>query len=270
MISGSSYGPWHRHANHNSIDAATGMRKGRVLRLLVCFFLATALATAAAHEIIDLDKANELVAAIDSAADGVRKASNQAAEGEMLFSLGAVLINATDLLNRDVAAHSGQLTLNGQILLKGLAQRNLAPQFDEGLNRYLLPRQQLQEAIHLGPASFYAPRARFALLKASFYESFAFDPFKPLRADLSALQKESSEAETLVGSLEDPDQREEAAFIHAIDLAREVKLATTAGIPSAIEAKARAALKTFAENYPDSMRAASATVILQGLERTQR
>jgi hypothetical protein len=247
-----------------------GMSKGGVLRWLVGLFLATAIAGAAAHEIIDSDRANELVARADSAADRVRKASDQGTEGEMLYSLGAVLIEATDLLNRDLAAHSGQLTLNGQILLKGFAQRNLAPQFDEALSRYLLPRQQLEQAIRLAPAESYAPRARFALLKAAFYESFAYDPFKPLRADISALQKESSEAEALVRLLEDPEQREEAAFIHAIDLAREVKLAANAEISSAIGPAARAALKSFAETYPDSMRAASATVILQGLERTQR
>jgi hypothetical protein len=33
-------------------------------------------------------------------------------------------LEATDLLNRDMAAHSDQLTLNGQLLLKGFAQRN--------------------------------------------------------------------------------------------------------------------------------------------------
>ena len=243
------------------------MSRGGVLPLLVGPFLVMAIAGAVAHETIDLDKANELVAAADSAADRVGKATDQGTEGETLFSLGAVLIEATDLLNRDMAAHSGQLTLNGQLLLKGFAQRNLAPQFDEALNRYLLPKQQLQEAIRIAPAASYAPRAR---LKASFYDSFAFDPFKPLHADISALQQESSEAEALVRLLGDPDEREEAAFIHAIDLAREVKLATNAEIASTIEAKARAALKTFAEAYPDSMRAASASVILQGLERAQR
>jgi hypothetical protein len=239
-------------------------------RWLVWFFLAAATTGAAAHEIIDVDRTNELVAAADSAAARVTKASDQSARGETLFSLGTVLIDATDLLNRDLAAHSGQLTLNGEILLKALSQRNLVPQFDEALHRYLLPRQQLQEAIRIAPAGPYAPLARFALLKASFNESFAFDPFKPLRNDLSALQKESSEAEALVRLLEDPEQREEAAFIQAIDLAREVTLAANAEISSSIAPKARAALKSFAETYPDSMRAASATVILQGLERTQR
>jgi hypothetical protein len=118
------------------------------------------------------------------------------------------------------------------------------------------------------------PRARFALVKAGFYESFAFDPFKPLHADISAIRKESSEAEALTRLLDDPDEREEAAFIHAVDLAREVRLAGKTEISSTVEAKtlveARAALKAFAETYPDSMRAASASVILQGLEQAQR
>ena len=271
MTRGSVYGPWRRPANKlNPADPLTAMSRGRVLRLLVGPFLAMAIAGAAAHEIINLDQANELVAAAGSAADRVGQASDQGTEGEMLFSLGAVLIEATDLLNRDLAAHGGQLTLNGQLLLNGFAQRNMAPHFDEALNRYLLPKQQLQQAIRLAPAASYAPRARFALLKASFYESFAFDPFKPVHADISALQQESSEAEALVRLLGDPDEREEAAFIHAIDLARQGKLASNAEIASTIEAKARAALKTFAEAYPDSMRAASAKVILQGLERAQR
>jgi hypothetical protein len=243
---------------------------GGTLRFLVGLFLVMAVSGAAAHETINLDRANELVAAADSAAVRVRKASDQRTEGEMLFLLGAVLVETTDLLNRDMAAHSGQLTLNGQLLLKGFAQRNFAPHFDEALSRYLLPKQQLREAIRLAPAASYVPRARFALLKASFYESFAFDPFEPLHADISALQQESSEAEALVRLLEDPDEREEAAFIHAIDLAREVKLAANAEILSAIEAKARAALRIFAETYPDSMRAASANAILQELERAQR
>jgi hypothetical protein len=271
MNSGSVYGLWRRPANKLiSANSVMAMSRGAVPRLLAGPFLAAAITGALAHDIIDLDRANNLVAAADSAADRARKASDRASEGEMLFSLGKALIETTDLLNRDMAAHSGELTLNGQILLKGLSQRNLAPQFEEALKRYLLPRQQLEEAIRLAPAASYVPRARFALVKASFYESFVFDPFNPLHADISAIEQESSEAEALVPLLEDLDEREEAAFIHAVDLAREVKLAGKAANPSTVEPKARAALKTFAETYPDSMRAASASVILQGLERAQR
>src|SRR6516162_2927346 len=207
------------------------MIKGGVLTLLAGLFLAAAVAEAAAHEIVDLNKANELVAAADSAVDRETKAPDQETRGGTLYSLGAVLVEATDLLNRDLAAHSGELTLNGQLLLNGFAQRHLAPQFDEALKRYLLPRRPLQEALRIAPAASNAPRARFALLKSSFYESFAFDPFKPLHADIAALRQESSEAEALVALLEDVDGREEAAFIHAIDLAREVELAGNASSP---------------------------------------
>jgi hypothetical protein len=271
MTDRSGHGPWDRPAEKPiSANGVIAASKRLALRLLVGFSLVTAIAGAAAHETIDLDRANELVATADSAADRLRKASGQAIEGEILFSLGAVLIEATDLLNRDMAAHSGQLTVNGQLLLNGFAQRNLAPRFDATLNRYLLPKHQLQEAIRLGPASSYAPRARFALLKAGFYESFAFDPFKPLQVDVSALKQESAEAEALVPLLDDPDEKEEAAFIHAVDLAREVRLSADAESLTALEDDARAALKSFAEVYPDSMRAASANVILRGLEQARR
>ena len=86
--------------------------------------------------------------------------------------------------------------------------------------------------------------------------------------------RDFSEAEALVPLLDDPDEREEAAFIRAVDLAREVRLAGKTDISSTVEpktiVKARAALKAFAETYPDSMRAASASVILQGLDQAQR
>ena len=135
MNSGSVYGLWRRPANKLiSANSVMAMSRGAVARLLAGPFLAAAITGALAHEIIDLDRANKLVAVADSAADRARKASGRASEGEMLFSLGEALIEATDLLNRDMAAHSGQLTLNGQLLLKGFAQRNLAPHFDEALN----------------------------------------------------------------------------------------------------------------------------------------
>ena len=85
MTSGSAYGPWHRPANKLiSAISATAMSRGGVLPLLVGPFLVMAIAGAVAHETIDLDKANELVAAANSAADRVRKASDQGTEGETL------------------------------------------------------------------------------------------------------------------------------------------------------------------------------------------
>ena len=72
MTSGLANGPANKMISTNP---AMAMNKAGVLRLLVGFFLATATSGAAAHETIDLDKANELVAAADTAADHAKKAS---------------------------------------------------------------------------------------------------------------------------------------------------------------------------------------------------
>jgi hypothetical protein len=62
---------------------------------------------------------------------------------------------------------------------------------------------------------------------------------------------------------------EEAAFIHAIDLARAARLVPEPDAARAYAGKARAALAAFAEAYPESMRAASAEVILKSLGGAQ-
>ena len=51
------------------------------------------------------------------------------------FALGMVLVEATNTLNRDLAAHSGRLTVNAELLLKALVQRDLTPRFDDAIGR---------------------------------------------------------------------------------------------------------------------------------------
>jgi len=74
----------------------------------------------------------------------------------------------------------------------------------------------------------------------------------------------------LVGLLEDPDQREEAAFIHAIDLAREVKLATTAGIAMPEVAMYEGAPNAFATGaFKNSALVAVSTGLLQSMNKEE-
>ena len=142
---------------------------------------------------------------------------------------------------------------------------NLSPPFDDTIGRYRLPRATLEEALRLSPAAPDAPRARFALLKAAFYENFVFDPFKLVGLSADDLDRQIAEAQALVAAPLSPDDAEEAAFIHAIDLARAAGLARDPEAARAYAVKARKALAAFAGTYPESMRAASATVILKGL-----
>ena len=113
---------------------------GIALAFLVLVLLVLGLRSPGAHETIDAEGVNAILAATDTAAARLKSVAGSAAEGEAMFALGMMQVEATAVLNRDLAAHSGQLTFNGQSLQKALAQRNLAPRFDDAIGRYRLPR----------------------------------------------------------------------------------------------------------------------------------
>ena len=218
-----------------------------------------------AHEVIDAEQVRAALAAIEAADVRAKNAAGSATEGEAKLALGLVQVETTDILNRDLAAHSGRLSFNGDALQKSLAQRNMSPPFDDTIGRYRLPRAMLEDALRLSPTAPDAPRARFVLLKAGFYESFVFDPFKLVGLSADDLDRQIAEAQALAAAPLSPDDAEEAAFIYAMDLARAARLAREPEATRAYAAKARKALAAFAATYPESMRAASAAVILKGL-----
>jgi hypothetical protein len=237
---------------------------GRALLLLLAFLLLCPRAPSA-HEVIDAEQVRAALAAMDAADARAKSAAGSGAEGEAKLALGLVQGEATEILNRDLAAHSGRLSFNGDSLQKSLAQRNLSPPFDETIGRYRLPRPTIEEGLRISPTAPDAPRARFALLKAGFYESFVLDPFKLVGLGADDLDRQIAEAQALAAAPLSPDDTEEAAFIHAIDLARAARLARDPEAARAYAAQARKALGAFTEAYPQSMRAASAGVILKGL-----
>jgi hypothetical protein len=244
--------------------AVRGLKLG--LALWILLFPALGAVTLAAHETIDVERANALVAAADEAVARTKKAAGAAVGGETRFALGMVLVEATDILNRDLAAHSGRLTVNAELMLKALVQRDLAPRLDDAIGRYRVPRTPLEEAVRLSPQAPYAPHARFVLLKAGFYESFVLDPFELLGIGFDDLEHQIAEAEALATALSSADDTEEASFIHAIDLARAARLARSPEVIRAYVDKAQRALTAFAEAYPESMRAAATRMVLKSID----
>jgi len=238
--------------------------RGPGLVLLALLFSTLGAPTLVAHDTIDIERANALVSAADEAVARVKMAAGPGPEGMARFAFGMVLVDATNILNRDLAAHSGRLTVNAELMLKALVQRDLAPRLDDAIGRYRLPRTPLEEAIRLSPEAPYSSRARFELLKAGFYESFVLDPFQLVGIGLDDLDHQIAEAEALASAISSGDDAEEAAFIHAIDLARASKLAPPEE-RHAYTGKARTALRAFAEAYPQSMRAAAAGVLFKRL-----
>jgi hypothetical protein len=251
-------------ASHGAPLRKLARRGGPVLALLLVFGSLGPRAPNA-HEVIDGEQVRVTLAAVDTADVRANAAAGSATEGEAKLALGLVQVETTDILNRDLAAHSGRLSFNGDSLQKALAQRGLSPPFDDTIGRYRLPRAAIEEALRLSPDAPAALRARFALLKAEFYDSFVLDPFKLVGLSADDLDRQIAEAQALASAPLSPDDAEEAAFIRAIDLARAARMARDPDAGRAYAAGARQALAAFAEAYPQSMRAASARVILKGI-----
>ena len=251
----------------NSARAVVACRPRRcAIALVLCIFLCSSLVarSAGAHETIDTEQVNAILAATD-AADRRLKTAAAGQQAEAAFALGMTQVEATAVLNRDLAAHSGRLTFNAETLQKELAKRSLAPGFDEAIGRYHLPTAALERALRLAPQAPDALRARFELLKAGFYESFVLDPFQLVGITFDDLDRQIAEAKAVAAALPPGDDAEEAGFIHAIDLARAARLARDAEAMRRYGGQARTALAAFAQAYPQSMRAASAAVILKSL-----
>ena len=128
------------------------------LALSALLFTASSPRQLAAHETIDAERANAILAAADAAATRAKSAAGSPSEAEALFALGMVQVEATATLNRDLAAHSGRLTFNGELLQKALEQRNLAP----ALRRCDRPLPAADGLARAGAASRAASTGRFA------------------------------------------------------------------------------------------------------------
>ena len=217
-----------------------------------------------AHEVIDAEQVRAALAAVEAADVRAKNAAGSATEGEAKLALGLVQVETTDMLNRDLAAHSGRLSFNGDSSQKSLAQRSLSPPFDDTIGRYRLPRATLEEALRLSPTAPDAPRARFALLKAGFYESFVFDPFKLVGLSADDLDRQIAEAQALAAAPLSPDDAEEAAFIYAIDLARAARLPRDPRRPALCRQSAQGACG-ICRGISRKHARGSAAVILKGL-----
>ena len=110
--------------------AKLSRRGGKVFVFLLIFLSLFGPRAPSAHEVIPAEQVDAVLAAAYAADARVKSAAGSPAEGEAkprLLGAG----RDEDIFNRDLAAHSGRLSFNGNSLQKALAQRNLSPRFDD-------------------------------------------------------------------------------------------------------------------------------------------
>jgi hypothetical protein len=209
-----------------------------LLRCLILLLAGWLAAPAGAHVIVDAAFSEQMLREVQalSASAATGPPERRAAA---LVDLGQTLSRAIELLNQDLAAHDGQLGVFSQALGRQLRIRGMQPVWSPVLRRYLAPTAPYEQAVALDPDGARAADARFHLLAARFYDSFASDPLQPLDPDWPQLNRQIVETEAFLAAYPDHPARIEAEFILALEHARAARLA-----PEATRARhARAALE---------------------------
>ncbi|MEX0696302.1 MAG: hypothetical protein WD099_02050 [Dongiaceae bacterium] len=235
-------------------------RAGLAVRVALTGCLLAA-AGAAAHDAVDAAAADGLVeevARLKATAEGEAAPAEKAAAW---YALGAAVESLRADLNRDLAAHGGEPGLVAAVIVAELGRLGIALSPWPQAVRYRSQAAPFRAYLALPRDGPRAADARFALLRAGFYDSYTTDPLSAPDLDRNALAARIGEAEDFLARHPDHEGVEEARFILAVDYFRAVQLAPD---PIARE-RARAALAGYADAYPETLRARAARALLDRL-----
>jgi len=214
-------------------------------------------APAGAHVVVDAAFSQQMLREVQALSASAATGSPEQ-RAAALVDLGQTLARATDLLNQDLLAHDGRLGVLSQALTRQLRIRGMQPVYSAALKRYLAPVEPFEQALALAPEGARAGDARFRLLTAHFYDSFAVDPMQPLDRDWQRLNQRIVEAEAFLAAYPDHPGRIETEFILALEHARAVRLA-----PEAARARHARAAEELLHDFEDRDPYGTRTVTLR-------
>ncbi len=221
-------------------------------------------APAGAHVVVDAAFSEQMLREVQSlSARAVTGPAEQRAAA--LVDLGQTLARAIDLLNQDLLAHDGQLGVISQALARQLRIRGMQPVYSAALERYLAPVEPFAQALALAPEGARAGDARFHLVAARFYDSFALDPLQPLDPDWQPLNRQIVEAEAFLVAYPDHPGRIETEFILALEHARAARLAPDAAARAGHARAAEELLHGFEDRDPYGTRTVTLRQVIEAL-----
>ena len=220
---------------------------------------------AGAHDLVTADSAQAYLAnqdRLDRIIDGTGTPSERAGA---LLEMGRLLDGIRDLFNRDVEAHGRVQGLPSNFLMNELRARGNGLDWSASRGRFSANLVYYREALSLHPAPAIAADASFRLLQGWFYDSFIDDPLAPVAQSPEQLAGQIRIAEDYLHRFPGHAGREEASFILAVHYMQ----AATAGArerKSGYARKARDAADEYRLSYPDSLRAATLTALLERVD----
>ena len=220
---------------------------------------------AAAHDLITAESAQAYLAGADRLKQVIDANGAAAGRAQAYAELGKMLDEIRELLNRDLEAHGRVQGLPSNFLMSELAARNTPLAFSATRNRFVANLQYYREALQLAPAGPAAADAMFGLLQGHFYDSFSGDPLRPAGQSAEQLARQIRVAQDYLERYPRHAGREEAEFILAIHYMQGAGAATNEGERAAYSRQAQRVSAGFLRDYPDSIRAAALTQLLEGV-----
>lgn len=236
-----------------------------MMRWLVLLCAATGVAPALAHDLITAESAQAWLAAVAESQKAIASKEPAAKRARAHLELGKTLDEIRELLNLDLAAHGRVQGLPSSFLMSELKAVGAELAFSPETNRFLANLQYYRAALKLEPSGPVAADAEFRLLRGYFYDSFTGDPLQPGAQTRAQLAEQVRLGEGLLKAHPQHDGREEISFILAIHYLQAARSGADAQERTAFAGKARALAGEFLGSYPESMRAATLSHLLDRL-----
>ena len=232
------------------------------MRSLFVGALASLSLVAVAHDLITAESAQAWLTAVAESQKTIASQAPAAKRARAHLDLGKTLDEIRELLNLDLAAHGQVQGLPSSFLMSELKVRGAELAFGPETNRFLANLQYYRAALKLEPSGPVAAEAGFRLLQGYFYESFTSDPLLPGAQTRAQLAEQIKLGEGLLQVQSQPGEREETSFIIAIHYMQAAHSGRDAQERAAFANKARALAGEFLGSYPESMRAATLSHLL--------
>lgn len=181
------------------------------------------------------------------------------------LDLGRMLDEIRDLLNRDLEAHGRVQGLASNFLMAELGARGSPLAWSAERGHFDANLKYYREALKLSNAPAVAGEATFRLLQGWFYDSFTIDPLEPASQTPAQLAEQVKLGETFRQKYPGHAGREEASFILVIHYIQSARAAAQPKQRKEFALKARILGEEFMKTYPDSLRAAAISPLLERL-----
>lgn len=234
-------------------------------RYLVACLVASLSLDAGAHDLLTAESVQVYLVRVADLQKTLASGNAGEARAQASLQLGQTLDEIRELFNRDIEAHGKVQGLASSVLMNELTVRGTPLAYSARANRFTANLPYYREALRWAPSGPIAAEASFRLLKGYFYDSVSDDPLQPVSQSRAQLFEQIRLGEALRRDFPRHAQREETSFILAIHTMQAARVAVEAGARTRFLKDARELVAEFMRTYPDSLRAATLTALLESV-----